>query len=105
MEVTPHRTTDTGYSDYGVSRGRHCSRHRCRRSRSRSSSSSRRRRSEWSLKKFKVSGKDVRKLNCYELIVASIRRCLNIDSVTVADLLVFLEHLKLLASRAKNDDF
>ena len=52
-----------------------------------------------------MSGKEVRKLNCYELIVASIHWCLDIDSVTVTDLRAFLEHLKCLASRVKNDDF
>ena len=41
-----------------------------------------------------VSAKEVRKkLNCYELIVASISWCLDIDSVTVTDLHAFLEHL------------
>ena len=52
-----------------------------------------------------MSGKDVRKLNCYKLIVASVHSCLDIDSVTVADLRAFLEHLQFLASQAKNDDF
>ena len=101
---------DVGHSNYGRARSRQ--RSRCRRHRhtssgseSRSSSSTRRKCSKWSLKRYMVSGKDVKKLNCYELITASIRWCLDIEGLTVADFRAFLAHLNFMSSRARNDDF
>ena len=52
-----------------------------------------------------MSGKEVRKLNCYEVITASIRWCLDIEGLTVKDLCAFLEHINFLSSHARNDDF
>ena len=92
-----------GFSDYGRSRrrSRDCHRHR---SRSRSDSSeTRRRRSKWLLKHHTVGGKDVRKLNAYELIAASSLWCLEIQNLTVADYKAFIEHICLIAIRAKDD--
>ena len=50
-----------------------------------------------------VGGKDVRKLNTYELIAASILWFLEIQNLTTADYKAFLEHLCLIAIRAKDN--
>lgn len=52
-----------------------------------------------------MSGKEVRKLNCYELITASIRWCLDIQGLTVKDFRALMEHVCFMASRAKQNDF
>ena len=57
------------------------------------------------MKRFTVGSKDVKKLNAYELIGASIKWCLNIDKLTVCDHRAFLEHLYFLSIRAMHDDF
>ena len=94
---------NTGFSDYGRSRRHSRERHR-RYSRSRSDSSeSRRRRSKWLLKHHTVGGKEVRKLNAYELIAASSLWCLEIQNLNISDYRAFLEHIALLAIRAKDD--
>ena len=94
---------ELGYSDFGCSRSQH-SRHSSSGSGSRSSSTHRKR-SEWSIKCYTMSGKEVQKLNCYELITASIRWCLDIEDLTVKDLHAFLGHINFLSSHAHNDDF
>lgn len=100
----------TEHSDYGLARSRRRSRTRRRRrtlsdSRSRSSSSTRRRRSKWSLRRYAVLGKELKKLNCYELVTASIRWCLDIEGLTVKDFRAFLEHICFMSSRARQNDF
>ena len=83
-----------GHSDYSHSRRR--SRDSRHRSRSRSDSSETRRRcSKWLLKRHTIGGKEVRKLNAYELIAASIMWCLDIPSLMTKDYRAFLEHLCL----------
>ena len=91
-----------GYSNYGHSRKR--SRDSRRRSHSRSDSSeTRHRRSKWLLKRHTIGGKEVRKLNAYELIAASIMWGLDIPSLMTTDYKAFLEHLCLIAVRAKDN--
>ena len=75
------------------------------RSNSRSSSSSRRRRSKWAIRKFTIGRKNVRWLNAYELIGASIRWFLSIDGLNMNDAKTFLEHLKFISVREMQDDF
>lgn len=101
---------DQNYSSYGTTRSRHRSRckrrSRCSRSRSDSSSSgSRRRRSKWSLKKHTIGRKDMRRLNAYELIGASIRWALAIEGLNKVDYKALLEHIEFLTVRAMHDDF
>lgn len=112
MTAPPHDGGGPGeHSTYGRTRSRQRSRecHRRHRSKSgsgsRSRSSSRRRRSKWSLKRFTVSSKEVRKLNAYELIEASSKWCLNIEDLTVKDYRVFIQHMAFIANRAKSDEF
>ena len=71
------------HSDYGrhQTRGR---RHRSLSSSSRSRSSNRGHRRKWSIQKYTVARKEVRKLNTYELIV-------DIEGLTVMDSRSFLE--------------
>ena len=45
----------------------------------------------------------VHKLNAYEFIAASILWCLDIQALTTADYKAFLEHLCLIAIRAKDN--
>ena len=47
-------------------------------------------------------GEEVRKLNAYELIATSILWCLDIQSLTTTYYKAFLEHLCLIAIRAKD---
>ena len=100
----------SGHSAYGTARARRHSRsRRCHRtpsgSRSRSSSAERRRRSKWSLKRFTISSKEVKKLNAYELLGAAISWCLDIPDLTTKDYHALLEHLRFIAIRAMHDDF
>lgn len=106
----PTPTVTTGHSTYGTTRARRRSRsRRCHRSssgsRSRSSSADRRKRSKWSLKRFTVGAKEVRKLNAYELMGASILWLLDIDDLNVVDYKAFLEHMHFMTVRAMHDDF
>lgn len=108
--AVPAGASKDEYSSYGVVKPRHRSRTRRRRqtpsdSRSRSSSSTRRLRSKWSLRRYAALGKDVKKMNCYELVTASIRWVLDIQGVTVKDLRAFLEHICFMSSRARQNDF
>ena len=50
-----------------------------------------------------MDGKDVCKLNAYELIAASILWCLEIQNLTTIDYKAFLEHLCIIAIRAKDN--
>ena len=100
----------SGHSAYGTARARRHSRsRRCHRSpsgsRSRSSSTERRRRSKWTLKRYTVGSKDVKKLNAYELLGAAISWCMDIPDLTTKDYHAFLEHLRFIAIRAMHDDF
>ena len=72
---------------------------------SRSSSSSKHRQSKWSLKKYTMVGKEVRRLNAYELIGASIRWALDIEGLSVHDYRALLDHLNFITIRAMHDDF
>ena len=98
-----------GYTGHGRarqhSRGRRCRRHCDSDSRSRSSSSTRRRRSKWSLKKFTVAGKEVKRLNPHELVAASTLWVMDQESLTRKDLLAMMEHIHFLSVRAMTDDF
>ena len=99
-----------GHSRYGECRSRRRSRSRRHRrnssdSRSRSSSSTRRKRSKWSLRRFVVGGKDIKKLNAYELIGASARWCLECDGLTARDYRAFLEHINFISVRAMHDAY
>ena len=109
MAALSSEEAEPRHSDYGCSRLRRRSRtqHHCQTSSGSGSRSTRaqRRCSKWSIKCYTVSGKVDRKLNCYELITASIRWCLDIEGLTVKDLWTFLEHINFLSSGARNDDF
>ena len=48
-----------------------------------------------------MSGKEVKKLNCFELITASIRWCLDIDGLTVRDLRAFLQYIMAISAIPK----
>lgn len=107
--MVPVTANKDEHSGYGV-KPRQRSRTRRRRrtaseSRSRSSSSTRRLRSKWSLRRYTVLGKEVKKMNCYELVTASIRWILDIQGVTVKDFRAFLEHICFMSSRARQNDF
>ena len=104
--VLSSEETKLGHSDYGRSRSRRRlrTRHHHRtslESGSRSMISAQPRHSKWSIKCYTVSGKEVRQLNCYELIKTSIRWCLDIEGLTVKHLHAFLEHSNFLSSRLK----
>ena len=100
-----------GYSLYSEIRSRHRSRgrSRCLRHGSSSSScsrnSSRRRRCKWSLQKYTLGKKDVRKLNALELIDASIRWCLDIVSLSIKEDKAFLQHIDFISVHAIHDHF
>lgn len=103
-------TREDGYSHYGESRSRQRMRgHRHHRSSSgsasRSSSSTRRKRSKWAIRRFVVGGKDVKKLNAYELMGASIRWCLDCEDLSIKDHRAFLEHLNFISVRAMHDSY
>ena len=98
-------TASAGYSAYGTSRGRTRERRRTRSSSRSRSTSSKRRRSKWCLKRFTIGGKEVKKLNAYELILASITWCQSIDGLNMTDMTAFLDHMALIANRAMHDDF
>ena len=104
---TSNDSKAAGHSTYGRSRKR--SRERRRRHRSSSGSSSRsasrRRKSKWALKKFTIAGKEVRKLNCYELIGATTLWALGVKELTLTDAKAVLEHINFLANRAMHNDF
>ena len=95
----------SGYSSYGTTRGRSKERRRGRSTSRSRSTSSKRRRSKWSLKRFTIGGKEVRKLNAYELILASISWCQSIEGLSIVDMKAFLDHMALIANRAMHDDF
>ena len=106
LRSSPSRTSE-GYSDYGTSRrgSRERRRRRASDSRSGSRSASRRRRSKWSLKKFTVAGKDVKKMNCYELISSTMLWALEIRELSVGDCRALFEHISFISNRARNNDF
>ena len=108
-ENRPREQIPEGYSGHGrsrqQSRGRRCRRHCDSDSRSRSSSSTRRRRSKWSLKKFTVAGKEVKRLNPHELIAASTLWLAGQENLTCKDMLAMFEHIHFLSVRAMTDDF
>ena len=96
------------HSDYGRHRSRHRSRwrhHRSSSSSSRSRSSSRRCRQKWAIQKYTIERKEVRKLNAYELIGASIKWALDIEGLTVKDYRSFLEVIGFISFRAMHDHF
>ena len=95
----------SGYSTYGTARGRSRERRRARSTSRSRSTSSKRRRSKWSLKRFTIGGKEVRKLNAYELMLASITWCQSIEGLSIVDMRAFLDHMALIANRAMHDDF
>ena len=78
---------------------------RPRRGSSWSQSASRRRRSKWSLKKYTVAGKDVKKLNCYDLIHATMMWALEINELSVGDCRAIFEQISFLANRDMHNDF
>lgn len=107
-----------GHSTFGMERARTRSRHsqdrrrrrhRCSRSSSgsgsRSSSSTRRRRRKWSIKRYIVGSKTLKKLNAYELIESSARWILDIPRLTTVDYRAFIQHVSFLCNRAKSDEF
>ena len=104
---TCNETKSAGHSTYGRSRRRSRDRRRRHRSSSGSSSrsASRRRKSKWALKKYTIAGKEVRKLNCYELVGATTLWALGVKELTIMDARAVLEHINFLVNRAMHNDF
>jgi len=61
-------------------------------------------RSKWSLKRYTIDNKEVRKLSPWEIVEATCET-LDIDLMTTKDHRALLVHLGFLAQRAKNDVF
>lgn len=112
---TGRRESDRCEAGAEESRGRRHSRG-CRRSRrkhrstssesrSRTSSRERRTRSKWSLRKYTVDKKDLKKTNCYELIEASCKWLADQQNVSADEHMCFNKHLMYLATKAKSDKF
>ena len=103
----PLEKAGTGYSNYGHSRRLSRDGRRQRHSSSSSSSGSieRKRRSNWSLKHHTIAKKDVRKLNCHELVCATKGWALDIPEMTTADHRALWQHLNFISHRARHNDF
>ena len=105
LEQTSTDRSSSEYSTYGrTSRATVRSRRRSSSS-SGSRSSSRRRRSKWSLKRFTPGKKDLKRVNCYELICATTQWASGIKELSVADLRALMDHINFLANRAMHNDF
>ena len=78
-----------------------------RRSSSSSSSGSteRKRRSNWSLKRYTLARRDVRKLNCHELVCAITACALDIPEMFLQDHRALLQHINFITHRACHNDF
>lgn len=107
VDATSMGVPEDGYCSYGKDVGRSRSTVRRRRSSSSSSSrsASRRRRSKWSLKRFTVGRKDIRKSNCYELIAATGKWALGIKELGVRDYKALIEHIVFLSLRARTGEY
>ena len=109
LEAKPQGTTspEAGFTSTGRSRKKVKERRKRNSSSSNSTSrsASRRRRSKWTLRKFTVAGKEVRRSNCYELIRASLLWALQIKDLSVPDCRALFEHLSFLAHRAMYNDY
>ena len=69
------------------------------------SSATRRRRSKWSLKNYTIAGKEVRKLNAYELLGATMLWCLDIPDLSLFDYRSLIQHMHFICNRARDDHF
>ena len=65
-----------------------------------SGSAGRKKHSKWSLKHHTIAKKDIRKLNCHELVCATTAWALDIPEVTLADHRALLQHLNVISHRA-----
>ena len=103
----PLEAAGGGYSTYGRSRrrSREERRHRHTSSSSSSGSTERKRCSKWSLKRYTLARKDVRKLNCHELVCATTAWALDIPEMSIKDHRALLQHLNFISHRARHNDF
>ena len=69
------------------------------------SSATRRRRSKWSLKNYTIGGKEVRKLNAYELLGATMLWCSDIPDLSTYDYRAMIQHMNFICNRARDDHF
>ena len=69
------------------------------------SSATRRRRSKWSLKNYTIGGKEVRKLNGYELLGSTMLWCLDIPELSRYDYRAIIQHMHFICNRARDDHF
>lgn len=107
--ATEHQDTvlESGYSTYGRSRRRsRDGRRRCRSASSSSSTSAERKlRSKWSLKRFLETKKDVKKLNCHEIVCATAAWALEIPIMSLKDHRALLEHIYFISHRARSGEY
>ena len=105
------RADTTGRGRSHTRRHHRHSRHQRRSSSSSSDSCSRtptperRRRSKWSLKKFTVDKKEVKKLNICELIEATCLWAVDQDNLEIKDAKGIFKHISFIAGRASTDKF
>ena len=101
----PQQRSEVQYTTLGRSRTR-TREEEARKPRERSdSSATRKRRSKWSLKNYTIGGREVRKLNGYELLGATTLWCLDIPDLSGPDYRAILQHINFICNRARDDHF